>query len=124
MKRIYTLSAVLAFVFFSFSFVFKGTIKGSFNINNAKDQTQVEFYKKSIEAADLEGYRLRDERVKIKFQNGFELEFLSANELLRLGIAVNVNEYQTKFADDFIMPSFNILPSGHLTAGITTTSKK
>ncbi len=122
--RKFHLILVVAISTLFFSFVLKSTIKDSFNLNNVKEKDKTEFFKKSIEASNLEGYRLRDKRVTIKFQNDFELELLSASEVSRLGIAINLNEYKSDFSSDFIMPIFNILPSGHITAGVTTTSKK
>ena len=57
------------------------TIPNSFSILNNKSPEKEAFYKKCIEAADMEQYRLRTQRSRLIFENGFEVELLSAKEL-------------------------------------------
>lgn len=98
------------------------TLANSFVILNNKFPDKADFYKKSIEAADMEQYRLRDKRVHLEFENGFEVELYSAKELFVNGQTLNLNQYQTNPHGQ--VPIFNILPTGHLTAKVFNEQKK
>lgn len=99
------------------------TIPGSFVILNNNHPEKEDFYKKSIEAASMEQYRLRDSRVRLEFENGFELELYSAKELFINNPSLILNNYPVKHGNDK-MPVFGILSTGHLTSKVFTEQKK
>jgi hypothetical protein len=100
------------------------TIPNSYSLISNKHPEKEAFYKKSIEAADMEQYRLRNKRVMLSFDNGFELELQSAKELFLKNSQINMNNYEVALSPGSESPVFNILDSGHLTARVLTQSKK
>jgi hypothetical protein len=84
------------------------------------------FYKQSIEAADLEQFRLKTVSLTLKFKNGFLLELLPAKSLVIKNIvpAIDLNNYTDHVTTpNYKYPVFEILNSGQLTAEIQTLSK-
>ena len=100
------------------------TIPNSYIILNNKSPEKEAFYKKSIEAADMEQYRLRSQRSRLTFENGFEIELLSAKELFLKNQTVNINNYEVALPKGAAFPIFNVLDSGYLTAKVETHSKQ
>jgi len=98
------------------------TLPNSFAIVNNTSPNPDEFYRNSIAAADMEQYRLRDKRLRLEFENGFEVELYSAKELFVSGQALNLNLYQQESGGQ--LPVFAILPNGHLTAKVFNGQKK
>ncbi|MBC7863213.1 MAG: hypothetical protein IAF38_09575 [Bacteroidia bacterium] len=84
----------------------------------------VGFYIKSINASNLDDWRLQDKRTVLKFDTGFEIEIFSANELKKKGFSVNVESFKKEFPSTYNMPLFKIFPNGVLGAGITPTVKQ
>lgn len=99
------------------------TIPNSFIILNNSDVEKAAFYTKSIEAANMEQYRLRDKRVRLVFENGFETELYSAKELFVNGHSLNINNYPLSHGQG-ALPVFTVLPNGHLAASVFTQEKK
>lgn len=100
------------------------TIPGSYTIINNKHPENETFYRKSVDGADMEQFRLRDKRVLLSFDNGFELELQSAKELFLKNQQVNVNNYEVSRGSNTEPPVFNILPSGQLTARVSSKLKQ
>ncbi|MGZ3863362.1 MAG: hypothetical protein ACXVPN_08070 [Bacteroidia bacterium] len=100
------------------------TIPGSYSIINNKHPENEGFFKRSIEAADMEQFRLRDKRVLLSFDNGFEMELQSAKELFLKDQKVNINNYELSRGPSAEPPVFNILPSGQLTARVSSKFKQ
>jgi hypothetical protein len=100
------------------------TISNSYTILNNKNPEKETFYKKSIEAADMEQYRLRNTRRHLSFDNGFVLELQSAKELFLKNQQTNINNYEVGSAQTPEAPVFFVLDSGHLTARITSKTKQ
>jgi hypothetical protein len=94
----------------------KSTIKNSFVIHgNNLSQSDLEFYTRSIEASDFEQFRLQTQSVFVVFKNGFNLELISAKDLVVKNIKadLDVNFYTNYPANpDYKYPLFEILPSG------------
>lgn len=105
---------------YSFSQIQRKTIPNSFSIHQSLESDQLNFYIKSIEAADFEQYRLRDATVELNFKNGFKLELISAKELtIRNKMQnVNPNAYAEKSSvpADYVYPVFEITNSGWILA--------
>lgn len=99
------------------------TLANSFVILNNAHADQAQFYTQAVEAADMEQYRLRDKRVRLTFENGFEIELYSAKELFVNGVQLNIGSYAIDHGPGQL-PVFNILPGGHLTAKVFTQEKK
>jgi len=106
----------------------KTTIKNSFVIHGTNlSQADLDFYTKSIEAADFEQYRLQTETVVLKFKNGFNLELMSAKDLVVKNIKadLDVTTYTNYAANpNYKYPLFDVLPSGWITAGVETINAK
>ena len=79
MKRILLCLPVVFMVFFAQSIIAQNnkTIPNSFVIIDNNKPDQLEFYTKSIQAADMEKFRLKNDRIKLQFDNGFTLELFS-----------------------------------------------
>jgi hypothetical protein len=99
------------------------TVPNSFVILNNNDAQKTAFYTQAIEAADMEQYRLRDKRVRLTFENGFEAELYSAKELFLNGSAIHISSYPVSHGQGQL-PVFAVLPSGQLTAKVFTQEKK
>ena len=102
------------------------TLPNSFIIHGAMSTEKKVFYSKSIENADLETYRLKTEKVVLKFKNGFLLELIPAKELIIKNIApsVDINKYSDQSSNlNYKTPIFQILDSGWLTAEIQNSNK-
>lgn len=105
----------------------KTTIKNSFVIRGTSlSQTDVDFYTKSIEVADFEQFRLQTQTVLVTFKNGFNLELISAKDLVARNIKpdLDINTY-TNYPPNpnYKYPLFEILPSGWVTAAVESISK-
>lgn len=108
----------LIFVCFSASRAFSQikTPPNSYEIIHNTLVSQEDFYKQSIEMANLENYRLKNQRVSLSFENGFVVELISAEELYSKNNSVDLNSYQSEFPVSFILPTFKIIPTGELVA--------
>ncbi len=87
----------------------------------------LDFYTKSIEAADFEQYRLKEESVTLKFKNGFLLELLSAKDITIKNKTQNIdfNKYPAKVnVVGYKYPVFEILKSGAITGEVGNTNTK
>lgn len=125
MKLKKKLIAALFLMLFS-TFIKASTLPNSFVILGDFTAEQKAFFKKSIEAADMEQFRLQHQTVVLKFKNGFVVELLSAKELVVRGIApnLNINQYQKSYTNaSYRPPVFEVLASGQLTAEIQTNTK-
>lgn len=92
------------------------TEPNSYEITGNTLISQEDFYKRSIEKANLENYRLKSQRVSLSFENGFVLELLSAEEMLSKNKTFDINSYQVEFPKKYVLPLFKVLPTGELVA--------
>lgn len=103
------------------------TLPGSFIIHGNYDSAKMDFFRKSIEKANFEQYRLKDANVVLTFKNGFTLELLSAKECAMKGISksFNPNMYaeRNSFPSDFFYPIFEIVSNGWVLAEVQSKSK-
>lgn len=106
----------------------KTTIKNSFVIHGENiSSSDLAFYTKSIEAADFEQFRLQTQSVLITFKNGFNLELISAKDLVVRNIKpdLDINFYTNYPAmPNYKYPLFEILPSGWIVAGVESGQTK
>jgi hypothetical protein len=102
------------------------TLTNSFVIHGEVSGDKKKFYTTSIEKSNLEPYRLKTEKVVLKFKNGFLLELIPAKELVIKNIAseIDLNNYSDRTDNlNYKNPIFQVLDSGWLTAEIQTNSK-
>ena len=99
------------------------TIPGSFSVIGESNPTQQTFYTQSIEKADMEKFRLKNEDVALHFQNGFECVLFSAKSLIVKGFNINPNLYPDQFQPTYTLPVFTILPSGQITGEVSRFQK-
>jgi hypothetical protein len=127
MKKTALLMLSLFLVCISVGSIKAQTIKNSFIIHApGVSQTNIDFYKKSIEAADFEQFRLKTQTVVLKFKNGFNLELIPAKDLVtkKISSTVDINKYSdTPGSAQYKYPLFEILPSGWVTAAVETSNK-
>ncbi|MES2565732.1 MAG: hypothetical protein V4565_02630 [Bacteroidota bacterium] len=92
----------------------KTTVKNSYNIhpNRSLNNTESDFFAKSIEEVDFEKYRLKSKDVVLVFTNGFNLVLTAADRLSLNGILVNTADYSEDATSEYIYPSFKIDESG------------
>ena len=93
------------------------------NINNGYQgftQSQIDTF---ISKADLESYRLQDKRVTLSFDNGFDVELLSANEMAQLGLINNAHNYPLATSGKKKLPVFQMAPNGWITAQYSANPK-
>ena len=103
------------------------TLPNSFVIHGVVTNEQRSFYTKSIENTDMEQFRLKTEKVVLKFKNGFLLELLSAKELSikNSSLNIDINKYSDQVPTlNYKHPIFQILESGWVTAEIQNNSKQ
>jgi hypothetical protein len=67
-------------------------------------------YTEALKHSDLDKYRYFDQRNTLHFENGLDVELLSANELTASGIPFNKDHVRTE------VPSFDTKPIFKLTA--------
>lgn len=102
------------------------TFKNSFVIHGNLSLEKIKFFTKSIEAVDLEQFRLKTTRLTLKFKNGFFLELIPAKDLFIKKIVpdIDVNNYSDHVATpNYKYPVFEILDSGSITAEVQNSSK-
>ena len=115
-----TLFLLLGFVAYA-----QKTIPGSFKIINNSHPEKEAFYIASIEKADMEQYRLKDEPVTLNFTNGFVLELLSAKEVFINHGKIDPTSYKISKSNNYNSPVFTIQTDGWLTTeGYTNLLKR
>jgi len=92
------------------------TVKNSFVIQNNQHQEKTEFYRSVIQKANLEGFRLKNQDIILKFDEGFDVVLPSAQSLYNKGVKIVVNSYEKEFGSGFRIPKFSILEDGTLHA--------
>lgn len=121
--------AILLLVALLFAPVFNekavaGTPAGTFSVINNGSVTDTQPYVNAVANADLESFRYRNTRCVITFDNGLQVELLSAFEMQQLGHNIAVGDY--KIADDanWIAPVFHLNEDGTLSAMYTKPNLK
>lgn len=81
-------------------------------------------YEEALAKADLDRYRYFDKRSTLHFENGLNVELLSANELQAQGIAVKTDRVRTADPEFDTKPVFRLTPDGILLEIQTRTKVK
>lgn len=71
-------------------------------------------YDEALAKSDLDRYRYFDKRNTLHFENGLDVELLSANELIASGIPVNTSHVRTQEPAFDTRPFFRLTPDGIL----------
>jgi hypothetical protein len=71
-------------------------------------------YDEALAKSDLDKYRYFDKRNTLHFENGLDVELLSANELIAAGIPVNTSHVRTQEPAFDTKPVFRLTPDGIL----------
>ena len=109
MKKIIFLSACVLCALFSIG---QNTPKGSFKILNNQDPARQEFIETSILNSNMEIFRLMDKDVTLHFENGFDLELVSAKAFFINGGSINPKTYQEESNLDKTKPTFKLTDNG------------
>ena len=116
MMKINILVAIFICFFSSNLFSQEKTLPNSFEITGNYDKTKLDFYKSSILAASMEGYRLKEKDITIKFKEDFEVVIYSAKTLFLRGVNVDINNYKDEFPSEYTLPLFSVDVNGHILA--------
>ena len=74
--------------------------------------------------AQLENFRLRDQRVTLTFTEGFDVILLSAHELKLAGLISDETAYQQAFPPKYELPVFHLSSSGLIGTMYTSHTAK
>lgn len=77
-----------------------------------------------ISKLSFENYRLQDKQVVLKFDNGFDIVLLSANQIQTMGLISNAATYQTDFTPTFKLPVFHMISDGRVSAAYPVVNSK
>ncbi len=89
---------------------------------NPNAVTEIAPYTEALSHSDLDKYRYFDKRNTLHFENGLDVELLSANELTAAGIPFNRDHVRTEVPAFDTKPIFKLTSSGILVE-IQTRSK-
>lgn len=95
----------------------QNTYHGSFTIIKNETSYSTDFIINSIQKSNLEPYRLKNSSIIIHFENGFDIELNSANELLIQGKIGNTDSYledKSKLANK----TFSLAETGYVMIGV------
>lgn len=101
-----------------------GTPVGTFSVISRGNVTDIQPYETAIANADMEAFRYRNTRCVITFDNGLQVELLSAVEMQQLGHNIVVGDYKTADAPNWIAPVFHLNEDGTLSAMYTKPDLK
>ena len=119
------MNKILFVVFSIFSILgYAQTITGSFKIIHNQHPEKEAFYIASVEKANMEKYRLKNQQVILKFENEFECVMLAAKELFVQGKKINLSQYEENFPKEYNLPVFTIISSGQLIAVYPNKNKQ
>ncbi len=77
-----------------------------------------------ISKISFENYRLQDKQVTLKFDNGFDIVLLSANQVQSQGLISNAASYPAAFTPKFKLPVFHMTPDGKVSAAYPVVNSK
>lgn len=91
---------------------------------NPQAVTDLAPYTEALGKADLDRYRYFDKRNVLHFENGLDVELLSANEVIALGLPVKTDHVRTQEPEFDTKPVFRLTPTGILLEVQTRTKVK
>jgi hypothetical protein len=125
MKRFLTLLLIALPLFYSFKQVDKqADITRTWVYQNPGIVSDLTPYDAALAASDLDRYRYFDHRNIIHFDNGLNVELMSANELTAMGITVKTNHVRTHEPQFDTGSVFKLAQNGHLVEVMTKTKIK
>ena len=80
----------------------------TYKIANEGNFPNLEEYISALNKASLENYRLKSKGYIMNFENGLQIEILSADYLVEKGIIENADAYPLSFAEERINAAFNL----------------
>jgi hypothetical protein len=86
--------------------------------------TDIAPYTEALKHSDLDKYRYFDQRNTLHFENGLDVELLSANELTASGIPFNKDHVRTEAPSFDTKPVFKLTANGILVEVQTRTKIK
>lgn len=93
-------------------------------IVNPEAVTDVAPYEEALSKSSLDKYRYFDKRNTLHFENGLNVELLSANELDAQGISFKRDHIRTAEPEFDTKPVFRLTPDGYLVEVQTRTKAK
>lgn len=122
-RKLFVLIVLLTISAFQIN-VHAGTPVGTFTVINRGSVTDAQPYETAVAAADLESFRYRNTRCIITFDNGLQVELLSAAEMQQLGHNIVVGDYKVADEPNWIQPVFHLNQDGTLSAMYTKPDLK
>jgi len=101
-----------------------GTPVGTFSVVNHGTVTDTRPYETAIANADMESFRYQNQRCTITFDNGVQIELLSATEMQQAGHNINILDYKTADMNGWTQPVFHLNADGTLSAMYTKPNLK
>lgn len=92
------------------------TTKSAYRITSNTSKFDNNYVLESLEKANMENYRLRNENVEISFKEGITCVLVSATELSKTDNTVDISNYKERFANEYSIPTFRIGANGSLLA--------
>lgn len=80
----------------------------TYKIANEGNFPNLEDYISALNKATLDNYRLKSKGYIMNFENGLQIEILSADYLVEKGIIKNADAYPLSFAEERINAAFNL----------------
>ena len=121
MKRFLTLLVVALPLFYSFK---QADISRTWVYLNPQVVTDLTPYDAALAASDLDRYRYFTQRNTIHFENGLDVELMSANEVTALGLTVKTNHVRTQPPAFDSGSIFKLAQNGHLVEVLTKINTK
>lgn len=109
-------------LFFWFG-LFAQTGQQSFVIVNSGSVRNIQPFVDALNGNDIDKYRHIDQRTTILFQEGVEVQLLSANELQGLGLPVDLSKVNTTAVDRMRHSQFKLHESGRILELVTPVTK-
>ncbi len=93
-------------------------------IVNPETVTDIAPYEEALSKSSLDKYRYKDKRYVMHFENGLNIELLSANELDAQGISYKADHIRTEEPAFDTKPVYRLTPDGILVEVQTRTKVK
>ncbi|UPT65252.1 MAG: hypothetical protein M0D57_11810 [Sphingobacteriales bacterium JAD_PAG50586_3] len=125
MKRFLTLLIIVLPLFYSFKQAnIQADTTRTWVYQNPEIVSDLAPYDAALAASDLDRYRYFDHRNIIHFENGLNVELMSANELTALGITYKANHIRTHEPQFNTGSVFKLAQNGHLVEVMTKIKVK
>jgi hypothetical protein len=104
--------------------LYAGTPIGTFSVVSNGSVTDTRPYEVAFANADMEQFRYQNKRCTITFDNGVQIELLSATEMQQAGHNITLGDYKYSDPQNWTAPIFHLNADGTLSAMYTKANLK